>query len=194
VSVLLGTAHAKQKEFQIGETLSNIADSQLRATLLALAVRARQRGTGLEDEVAKWFDDSMDRLSGEYKRLTQWVSFAAAFLAAVLMNIDTIHITTTLWDRPVVAAAIASIVQAQGTGIGSRLADLLPLVQGDYPIGWSEPIPWAIWPIIAKLAGCLITASASLFGAPFWFDTLQRLVQLRGTGRAVGTIGPHSPS
>jgi hypothetical protein len=67
----------------------------------------------------------MDRLSGEYKRLTQWVSFAAAFLAAVMMNIDTIHITMTLWDRPAVAAAISSFTQAHGT---AKLADILPVV------------------------------------------------------------------
>jgi hypothetical protein len=71
----------------------------------------------------------------------------------------------------------------------ARLPDLVPLVAGGYPIAWSESIAWAFWPIVTKLAGCLVTAIASLFGAPFWFDTLQRLVQLRGTGKAVGTIG-----
>jgi hypothetical protein len=30
--------------------------------------------------------------------------------------------------------------------------------------------------------GWLVTAAAALFGAPFWFDLLQRLVNLRGTG------------
>jgi hypothetical protein len=28
----------------------------------------------------------------------------------------------------------------------------------------------------------LVTASTAVFGAPFWFDLLQRLVQIRGTG------------
>jgi hypothetical protein len=30
--------------------------------------------------------------------------------------------------------------------------------------------------------GWLITAFATLFGAPFWFDTLQRIVRLKGSG------------
>ena len=33
-----------------------------------------------------------------------------------------------------------------------------------------------------QVAGWLITAGTTLFGAPFWFDLLQRAVQLRGTG------------
>ena len=32
-------------------------------------------------------------------------------------------------------------------------------------------------------AGWLVTASSALFGSPFWFDLLQRMVQLRGTGK-----------
>jgi hypothetical protein len=40
------------------------------------------------------------------------------------------------------------------------------------------------------LMGWLIAAGAALFGAPFWFDVLQRFVQLRGTGRPVGTSTP----
>jgi len=33
-----------------------------------------------------------------------------------------------------------------------------------------------------QVAGWVVTASTTLFGAPFWFDLLQRAVQLRSTG------------
>jgi uncharacterized membrane protein YedE/YeeE len=36
------------------------------------------------------------------------------------------------------------------------------------------------------LIGWLIVAGAALFGAPFWFDTLQRITQLRGVGGGAG--------
>ncbi len=46
--------------------------------------------------------------------------------------------------------------------------------------------PWKPWSFLSgylpALPGLPITAIASLFGAPFWFDLLQRLTQLRGTG------------
>jgi hypothetical protein len=49
----------------------------------------------------------------------------------------------------------------------------------DLPLGWHEPnkpkMPGA-------LLGWLITIFALTFGAPFWFDALNRLVRLRGTG------------
>jgi hypothetical protein len=35
---------------------------------------------------------------------------------------------------------------------------------------------------LAKLAGWLITALAAAQGAPFWFDLLNKLLQLRGSG------------
>jgi hypothetical protein len=47
---------------------------------------------------------------------------------------------------------------------------------------------------LVKLLGWLMTALAALFGAPFWFDTLQRFVSLRGTGdppAEAATTGQH---
>ena len=53
---------------------------------------------------------------------------------------------------------------------------------------WSLPIGWTSFPprfdqhFLLQCAGWLITAATALFGAPFWFDLLQRTVQMRGTG------------
>jgi hypothetical protein len=33
-----------------------------------------------------------------------------------------------------------------------------------------------------QVAGWLMTALTALFGAPFWFDLMQRVVRMRGTG------------
>ncbi len=55
------------------------------------------------------------------------------------------------------------------------------------PVGWTadtlahlrdmKALEWLLLVI-----GWLITAAAALFGAPFWFDTLQSVVRLKGTG------------
>jgi hypothetical protein len=34
----------------------------------------------------------------------------------------------------------------------------------------------------ARIFGWIITAFAALFGAPFWFDSLQQLIRLKGSG------------
>jgi len=44
---------------------------------------------------------------------------------------------------------------------------------------WS--LSWARW-LVLKIMGCLMTALAVSLGAPFWFDLLGRLVNLRATG------------
>lgn len=51
----------------------------------------------------------------------------------------------------------------------------------------AAPRPWRVsdlcfWDWVELVVGWLITAGAALFGAPFWFDLLQRLIRLKGSG------------
>ena len=50
------------------------------------------------------------------------------------------------------------------------------------PIGWTHfpPVPGPEFAMQA--AGWFVTASTALFGAPFWFDLMQRVVRMRATG------------
>jgi hypothetical protein len=50
-------------------------------------------------------------------------------------------------------------------------------------VEWQGPWHWrrAIWP---KLLGLLLTAIAVSLGAPFWFDVLNKIINLRSAGRA----------
>jgi hypothetical protein len=41
--------------------------------------------------------------------------------------------------------------------------------------------------LLQAVPGWILTILATLFGAPFWFDTLQRFVQIRGTGPESGS-------
>jgi hypothetical protein len=57
------------------------------------------------------------------------------------------------------------------------------------PLGWgkdsfaffSQPM-WG-WALLSKIVGWAITALAIFLGAPFWFDLLSKIVNLRGTGK-----------
>ena len=54
------------------------------------------------------------------------------------------------------------------------------------PIGWTMdrsalPADLGQWTI--KIAGLLITALAASMGAPFWFDLVNKLVNLRSAGK-----------
>jgi hypothetical protein len=63
-----------------------------------------------------------------------------------------------------------------------RLADARLVPTGEWPGRefWSMQLGWALW---GHWLGWLMTIAAISVGAPFWFDTLTRFVNLRGTGK-----------
>ena len=124
--------------------------------------------------VAGWFDNAMHRLSGNYKRRQLLSSFLVSLLLAILFNIDSIALFRTLWQQPQLAAHITA---APGALDAETLRQLWTL-----PIGWQSFPPVLDTAFALQAAGWLVTASTTLFGAPFWFDLLQRAVQLRSTG------------
>ena len=132
--------------------------------------------------IVVWFDNSMDRVSGAYKRWSQWVSLLAALLIAVIFNVNTLYEGAQIWTRPSVIADLATthfqadMAAADGSTVFNALepAFLIGWVKGPMP---HDPQSWLI-----ALASWIIVATASLFGASFWFDILQRLTHLKGTG------------
>jgi len=50
-----------------------------------------------------------------------------------------------------------------------------------YPIGWPSIAIGRFW-LVQYVAGALISAIAISMGSPFWFDALQNLLKIRGTG------------
>lgn len=168
---LIDSIQTKTGDFiQLGADINAIPDPQIKQVLQGIYARSSGKIENVHAELAAWFDSGMDRLSGGYKRRSQLYCFIIALAIAALFNIDSFHLFTTLWQHPAIAAGITP--PASSTDIPWEM--LLSL-----PIGWTDGTP----PINGtQLAGWLVTASATLFGAPFWFDLLQKLVNLRGTG------------
>jgi len=171
----------------IKDAIDRIPDAQLKRTLQQLYARADGEMTRFEAAVADWFDGAMDRVSGLYKRYTQLWAFLIAVAIVVLLNIDAIHIAKVLWQQPSLAKGITVAPAGNATDALLQLDQLgLPLGWTGWPIGQYisaslPPLGWA-----SAIVGWLITALATLFGAPFWFDLLQRVVRLKGSGPAPG--------
>jgi hypothetical protein len=155
----------------------------------------RFRGS-LED----WYDDTMDRVSGWYKRRSQVVLLIIGIAVAGVANTDTVEVTTRLWKEDAVRAGIvAEASQAVEAGSPEELQRELEergsvidgVKQLDLPIGWNEAngqpkdldIADGDDSTLAWLAGVLITGVALSFGAPFWFDALSKLSRLRISGK-----------
>jgi hypothetical protein len=157
-------------------------------------------------ELEKWFDESMDRVSGWYRRKSQLVTIAIAAALVLVLNISTLRIAEQLSAEPkvltnVVAKAEAAAKEA-GRGEGqtggseesttdmrkageeaeAAVQDLAAL---SLPVFWTEetnrPSSGDDW--LIAVAGWLISIAAISLGAPFWFDALNKLSNLRMAGK-----------
>ena len=163
---------------QLAGAIETIPDLQLRQAMRALYGRARDLQQ-FQDMLAGWFDNAMARMSGMYKRRQLLISLLLALLLAILFNIDSIHLFRTLWQQPTLAAHLR---EAPGVATPGALHPAVFDAMMALPIGWTHfpPAPGADFAL--QVAGWIITASTALFGAPFWFDLMQRVVRLRSTG------------
>jgi len=158
----------------LDSAIAAVPDPQLRRTLNTLYGQTGGDVQRFQAALGGWFDSTMARLSGAYKRRQLLVSFLLALLLAILLNIDSIHLFQTLWRQPALAAAIGAVPAALDAKLVNDLATL--------PIGWTSFPPVLDGAFALQVTGWLITASTTLFGAPFWFDILQRAINLRSTG------------
>ncbi|MGZ8290377.1 MAG: hypothetical protein ACXWVG_15200 [Telluria sp.] len=157
---------------QLGRDIDSVQDEQVRRALQSLYNQANGDLARLQTALEGWFDNAMERVSGAYKRQSLMISLALSLLMAVLFNIDSIHLFRTLWQQPAIAAQLSA--NAFDSGAINALLTL--------PIGWQN-FPTRVDAAFAmQVAGWLVTASTALFGAPFWFDLLQKAIQVRGTG------------
>lgn len=171
-----------------------IGSTQVGRALRALAEQAGEDMNVLRENVETWFDGAMDRVSGTYKRRTQWIIFTLGFVLTVLLNVNTITIATRLSTD----ATLRSVVVAEAEGFASRPDAHKPDFEKNkaelqalgLPIGWPHGTnmvaPWnknfRAWPnLLMPFLGWLLTAAAISLGAPFWFDLLNRFMVIRTT-------------
>src|SRR5215204_428119 len=58
--------------------------------------------------VESWFNNSMERLTGAYRRRVQIVAIIAGISVSAVLNVDTGAITTTLWRDPLIRQAVVA--------------------------------------------------------------------------------------
>jgi hypothetical protein len=91
------------------EVIANIQDPQLKAAMEAFWATSSQDIDKFKNNIAVWFDNSMDRVSGWYKRRTQWVSFFVALAIAAVFNVNVLYESAQIWTRPAVIADLTTL-------------------------------------------------------------------------------------
>jgi len=169
----------------------------------------------LKNNLEKWYNDYMDRVSGWYKNRMQWYLFLIGAVIAIAVNVDSIKLTRDLYHNQVLSSQLSSAAEGyvqnhKNLTTPDSLTQLVKSIDQAYgtlklydlPIGWEKPgayrpylhqisaghtwtgtLASLLWEILLKGIGWLITAVALSFGAPFWFDLLGKLVDLRKAGK-----------
>jgi hypothetical protein len=180
-----------------------------------------------ENTLVEWYDQAMERISGTYKRQTRTTVLLIAIAITLLMNADTVTLTRDLWQSPTLRATVVEgarvrleqgapletveytepdnpqptpPIEADTTASPNQLLAEEQALLGQL-FGWKgeldslkqEKVLW----LLRHLVGWALTALAVSLGAPFWFDTLNRFMSLRGAGavtpKAAGKEGKTSP-
>lgn len=194
-----------------------------------------------------WFNHSMDRVSGLYKRNIQAWLYVWAAIIVLFLNLDTVELVRRLWTdsefRTVLVNNATRFVSNTDTNIINSTAAgamgqtdtnhpalsagqiMEQLNEVKLPIGWgaytnkgdfprllvnhvflqlpesatnnaflvsgmlsgAAPCPETGQDWCLKLLGLLITVGAISQGAPFWFDVLNKVTNLRAGGAPPGT-------
>ena len=137
-----------------------------------------------------WFNNTMERVSGWYKRRTQWIQLVFAMGFAVCLNIDSVHVGQTLFA---VHSPLREALVEEAKPFLASHNDTLEHVTAaistvSLPIGWAE-FQWKGLKLsgpdmLSRVPGWLVTALAVSLGAPFWFDLLNKFINIRGAGKA----------
>ena len=163
------------------------------------------------DEIANTFTQIMERTSGVYKRNAKGVSFAFGFLAAALLNIDSFYVIEQLSKNPNLRQGINQVAtevfqtnescfkdaQDDPTKVAKCTEKLqvsvknLEKINQPLPLGWNEK-GWFNGEqikeqngLLQAIFGWLMTGVAVAMGAPFWFDILGKLINVRNTGKPI---------
>ncbi len=176
------------KAMDAGHQLKDFATS-LDTLLIGIEEKADDAAHAITEAKARvesWFNNSMDRLGGAYKRRIQLVAVIVGISVAAVLNVDSAAIATALWKDPAIRQAVvasASQMQEPTTQAGQTPSvdeiakNIASLSELSLPIGWSAnnlPKDANGWGI--KVIGILLSGMAGAQGAPYWFDLMRKLL------------------
>jgi hypothetical protein len=174
-----------------------VSQPYLSKSLYAIIHQVRANVTEVEDqlgtvrsEVERWFNNSMDRAGGWYKRNRQWGAFAIALFLVFIFNVDSIALGQQLWYEPALRQAIAAQAESY---VSQNSAEESPEgesaesgngqidIQGFHAelLGLGYPVGWRIDPIGSNTC-TLFTENNDLFGIPLGKKCYQPGTQRNG--------------
>jgi len=202
-SCFLGAALAPGADL-LGK-LKELPDGKLKGVLITLATRADGDREKFLSLVEKWYDDTMERVSGWYRREAQLIIISIAVVTTILVNVDTIRVVQKLYNDPLARERISQLADRwiesnAPDGDPSTVEERTPqqlrgeldryinsLDETELPLWWKAS-DFSSWrkefarTFPHAWDGWLITVIAISLGAPVWFDVLMKVANLRANG------------
>jgi hypothetical protein len=163
-----------------------LPDGDVKTALLALLQNASGDLSRAQKNIEEWFDDTMGRVSGWYKRRTEVVTACVAIVLTIGTNADTMRLGRLLWTNNTLRATIVEKARNRAE-TGREQASRTESVE--YPnkheplkplftppsdelnalkplLGWSHQdlTDWSQWP--SRLLGWILSIIAISLGAP----------------------------
>lgn len=99
-------------ETEVKSAIAALPDGPAKQALNTLFTDAKGNIDAFRKNVETWFDGAMERVSGRYKRWTQYFALLAGVVIAVALNANTILIADALWRDPVLRASAVKAAEA----------------------------------------------------------------------------------
>lgn len=245
----------KGKELELKDRLALLPDGDLKKTLQTyMQVKPdfsniMEKAADADAALGKWFDETMDRLTGFYKRKIQWIVFTIGFVLAAAFNVNTFSIFKKLstdekarekivnqavifmeqnkdFDSILIKkrakilsdslstekdtlrkkSIIDTILKKENeelykeftekrNAVNNLINEDIAEANNTLGIGWKnadihlrDSNKINLLKLFKMLFGWIITGLAITLGAPFWFDLLKKLIQIRGAGVRPATL------
>ncbi|HEY9662800.1 MAG TPA: hypothetical protein V6C65_30475 [Allocoleopsis sp.] len=145
-------------------------------------------------EIALWYEQSMNRLSGTYRRNVKMLTVLIGAVLSVLINADSLYMLRRISENTATRSVIIqNAIQIEGCGSDlsssqciNKMANLLDMAT--VPIGW-HPVnvqqqfsQFDLQHLVRAMLGWLLTGIAISMGSRFWFQILDQLIHVRETG------------
>jgi len=180
---------------QMRKSVDKIQNEDLKKNILIQLEAAGNSINKLRENIEKWFDEGMERVSGWYKRKSQWIILVYGLIVAIGLNVDTISVTNALYRDSALRIGMVSVAEevvkkpiseSPADKTKSRIEKMREEFEAiRLPIGWEKAdiekkSGFTDW--ILRICGWFITAFAVTLGAPFWFDVLNKIINIRASG------------
>ncbi|HET6969552.1 MAG TPA: hypothetical protein VFH92_00380 [Phenylobacterium sp.] len=128
-----------------------------------------------------WFDQTIDRVTDRFTRITRMISFAASLVVAAVIELDAINLMNRLAiDDETRQKAVNWAVNSDILGAGDETTiDKLGLVAGTDLVQLPADLHQWMVGFVPHLPGMLLSTILLSLGAPFWYETLKSLLKLR---------------